>query len=260
MAEAWVREALADGSALGSLELQYQPVVWLASGEVYGAESFVRWRGDDDAILPTADWLPHAVMTGAIVECTRAVLPAWVASSRGAAGPIVALNFSGQQLADREFMDEVLDIAPEVAAGLAVEIHQLQFVVDHANAVDPGGSWVPVDDIDEQIDTLKHHGFAVWLDDFGDGSADEAIIGHADIDVVKLDRRLLDAEPAALIDLVTTIHDQSKLALFECIETDAHERLAVDSGVDLGQGFLYAPSLDVAGFADCVAAGRAPKL
>jgi EAL domain-containing protein (putative c-di-GMP-specific phosphodiesterase class I) len=241
MVEDWVRESLANGTALDALELHYQPVVWLGTGELYGAESFVKWRHPERGVLPTGDWLPHAVTTGEIVECTQSMLPTWIASSRGRDGPIVSLNFCGQQFVDPVLMREVLAIEPSIAAGLAIEIHQLQFMVDRANTVSPEVPWIEVLDLEDQLERLTNHGFSVWLDDFGDGSNDEGIISHGGIDVVKLDRQLLSADAGWLARLVATIHEHSKLALFECVETEAHEQLALDVGADLGQGFRYAP-------------------
>lgn len=250
--ERWVREALANPAVLEQLELHFQPVVWLTTGNVYGAESFVKWRHPERGIVPTATWLPHAVATGAIVRCTRAVLHTWAASSRGSSGPIVSLNFSGQQLIDQAFMAEVFAIPADVAAGLAIEIHQLQFRVDHANQVSPEVPWVTVPDLDEQMAAFQDHGFAVWLDDFGDGCDDESTISHPHIGAVKLDHRLLESDVASLSRVVGVIHAQSELAMIECIETAAHEQLARDAGIDLGQGFLYAQTLDGEGWDEFV--------
>ena len=47
MVEAWVREAFDDGSVAHELELHLQPVVWLDNADLYGAESFLRWRHPD---------------------------------------------------------------------------------------------------------------------------------------------------------------------------------------------------------------------
>ncbi len=255
MAEEWVRESLADGTALDALELTFQPVVWLATGELYGAESFIKWRDPERGILPTAAWLPHAVRTGALGGCSRSMLAAWAASSRGAAGPIISFNLLGDQLLDDDFMHEVFGIAPEIAAGLAIEIHQLQWDVERANRVQPQWPWPEVPGFDHRLERLRRHGFSVWVDDFGDGSDDQAVIGHPHIDIVKLDGRFAGADPAVVGRVVSAVHAVSKLALLEHIETEHQQQVAIEAGVDLGQGFLYAPTLTEAEFAVFAGAG-----
>lgn len=247
--EDWVRTSLEDGVP-EALELHLQPVVHLGSGAIYGAESFIRWRAPSGEVLATSAWLPHAHATGALTDCARSMLSRWAATSRGADGPIVSFNLMGDQMLDGEFMDDVLAIPADCAAGLAIEIHQLQFDVERANAVQPQWSWLEVPEFDAALDELRSHGFSLWVDDFGDGSDDVAVIEHESVDVVKLDRVFLDVDPADLAATVAEVHRHDKVALLECIETEDDVARAVAAEVDLGQGFRFAPGLTAQEFAD----------
>ena len=245
----WIRASLEAGVP-DALELQFQPVVHLGSGATHGAECFIRWRAPDANVLAASAWLPHAHATGALTACARSMLPAWAATARGADGPIVSFNLMGDQMLDPGFMHDLLAIPAARAEGLAIEIHQLQFDVEHANAVQPPWAWLEVPEFDAALDELRSHGFSVWLDDFGDGSDDLMVIEHESVDVVKLDRVFLDADPAHLAAVVAEVHRHRKVALLECIETADDEARAVAANVDLGQGYLFARDLTAQEFAD----------
>ncbi len=243
MTKAWIEEALAAGLPADALELHLQPVVDLNDNSLYGAESFARWRDPMHGLIPTYEWIAHAESTGEIVELARTLLPIWIGTSSGRAGPIVSFNMGGRQLLDDANIAQLLAVPYDIAAGLALEIPHLQFFVDAANAVAPQWSWVDIDDLDDRLARLSASGYAIWLDDYGDTILDDGPLTHSSIDLVKLDRSLLDADPRWLREVVECVHDAGKRSLFEGIETDAHRSTAIEAGVELGQGFLYAPPL-----------------
>ena len=70
------------------------------------------------------------------------------------------------------------------------------------------------------------------------------------MDVVKLAMALLGWERGRLAALVERLHDHGKMVLAEGVESAAHERLAVETGVDLASGYRYAPSLTEQQFAE----------
>ena len=65
----------------------------------------------------------------------------------------------------------------------------------------------------------------------------------ANVDVVKFAMALLGWERTRLAGLVARLHDHGKVVLVEGVESAAHERLAVETGVDLASGYRYAPSM-----------------
>ncbi len=243
MTKAWIEQAFAAGLPADVLELHLQPVVDLIDNSLYGAESFARWRDHRHGLIPASEWIPHAESTGAIIDIARSLLPVWIATSSGRAGPIVSFNMGGRQLLDDASIDQLLAVPYDIAAGLALEIPHLQFFVDSANATAPQWSWIDIDDLDDRLARLSASGYAIWLDDYGDAILDDGPLTHPAIDLVKLDRSLLDADPRWLREVVDSIHNAGKRSLFEGIETDAHRSTAIDAGVGLGQGFLYAPPL-----------------
>ena len=56
-------------------ELHLQPVVSLASDQIVGAESFIRWRDPVHGLVPPMDWIPLADSSGAMIDRVLTALP-----------------------------------------------------------------------------------------------------------------------------------------------------------------------------------------
>ena len=242
--EPWVREAVDHGVPEHQLELHYQPVVRLDGSGVYGAETFLRWRHPERGVLRAGQWVPYAVQSGAAVPLCAAVLPAWAECARRLPGLVLSFNVGGQDLVDDRYMASVHAVAADGTAGLAVEVPYLQF---HPGAPRPSAAQsgvLELADLNTRLASLQTLGFSVWMDNFGCGGTDDEIaaVGPT-VDVVKLDMSLLGWERGRLTGLVERLHDHDKVVLVEGVESAAHERLAVDTGMDLASGFRYAPSL-----------------
>ena len=94
-------------SALENSEfaLHYQPQVNVASGEIHGVESLVRWQHPIRGLLPPNFFIPVAEETGLIVPLGEWILnqacstiKAW--QTRGVGIPYVVVNVSAAQLGD----------------------------------------------------------------------------------------------------------------------------------------------------------------
>jgi len=252
--DSWIPAALAAGVPAEQLELHLQPVHALSGEALVGAETFVRWRHPEHGWVAIQRWYAEAARSGALVEFALVMLPVWAACTEVRAGIKASFNFGVEQLLDDRFMDAVLAIAHPAARGLTVEVDHAEFL--RAAQADGAGNARPqVSELDDRLSSLTSNGFDVWLDDFGQGSYDEAAASHPSVAVVKLDRSLLAADSMWLRGLARRMHDAGKLVLMEGIETDGHRRFAIEAGLDWGQGFLYAAPLPPDAFAAyCLAA------
>ena len=100
------------------------------------------------------------------------------------------------------------------------------------------------------IELYRSLGCLVALDDFGVSGSQFTRLWRIDADIVKLDRSLIaEAEHSArarrtLPSLTAMVHEAGSLVLQEGIENSVHLELALNSGVDLLQGFgLGRPAL-----------------
>jgi len=96
------------------------------------------------------------------------------------------------------------------------------------------------------VSAFKERGYRVAIDDFGARHSNFDRLWALTPDIVKIDRELLlqaDSNPRVrrvLPKVVEIIHDLEATVVCEGIETLAQHQLALRSGVDLVQGFLFA--------------------
>jgi EAL domain-containing protein (putative c-di-GMP-specific phosphodiesterase class I) len=95
------------------------------------------------------------------------------------------------------------------------------------------------------IDGYKNFGFRVAIDDFGARHSNFDRVWRLKPDYVKIDRSLLveattnQRARVVLPKIIEIVHDLEALVVCEGIEDSLHERVAVDSGADFLQGYLY---------------------
>jgi diguanylate cyclase (GGDEF)-like protein/PAS domain S-box-containing protein len=223
-----LRAALARAVRSQTLDLAYQPIVDLASGEATGVEALVRWTLDGEAV-PPSEFIPLAEASGLITE-----LGAWVlerACADVAPLPLrVSVNVSAVQLRSTGFTAQVAGVLART--GLAPERLTLELtesvVVDDVAAVS------------EVFTALRTLGVRIAVDDFGTGFSSLASLAGLPVDALKLDRSfiLAMAEREALVAGVISLADRLGLPIVaEGIETPEQLAALRRLGCGYGQGF-----------------------
>ncbi|MGB1800433.1 MAG: EAL domain-containing protein, partial [Gammaproteobacteria bacterium] len=99
--------------------------------------------------------------------------------------------------------------------------------------------------IDDAIEYFKEIGCKIAIDDFGAGYSNFERIWRLEPDMVKLDRTIIKRTAYSerlnfsLSKLVALLHETGSLVLAEGIETEEEGLLAIDSDVDLVQGYYF---------------------
>src|SRR5262249_1140192 len=107
--ESGLRRALAQGE----LRLHYQPLLDLTTGRIDGVEALLRWQDPEKGlVLPAADFITSAEMTGLIVPIGPLVLRTACAQARawqqlGHPELRVSVNLSPRQLAHPDLTAQV---------------------------------------------------------------------------------------------------------------------------------------------------------
>jgi diguanylate cyclase len=250
---------LRNGITRGELVVHYQPQISLASGEVVGVESLVRWQHPRDGLLAPAAFLPGAESGGLMRQLTLAVLAeaarqtaAWRA--RGSR-ITTAVNLSVSTLLDTEFpdhLDEVLSSASLPPTAVTLELTEELFVVDPTRA-------------QRQISALLDRGVELWVDDYGTGYSSLGYLRDLEgLAGIKLDRSFvgqIDVDPRARAIVASTISLAGSLDLgvvAEGVETAAVRDILADLGCRTAQGYLFSRPVPAAELdLSPVAAGRA---
>jgi diguanylate cyclase (GGDEF)-like protein len=236
------------------LQVWFQPVVRLADGVCVGAEALVRWEHPEHGLLRPDEFIPMAGESGLLPALERRVLAA--ATAAAASWPdqdgqplTVAVNMAAQHITDGTIVRDVssaLDDAGLDATRLVVELTERSLLSGSLAAA--------------AVSELHTLGCRVALDDFGTGYSSIAHLRDFPVDVVKLDRSFVagmtsDLQVSRLVTAIVQLTQTLGIsACAEGVETTAQARRLAAAGCETAQGFLYAPALPAATFADWLAA------
>lgn len=171
------------------LQLAFQPVVDLATGEVTGAEALLRWEHPEHGAIPALDAVETAERSGLIHELGHLVLERslaqaalWRPLAAAAGTPFTMhVNVSPHQLRDPGF-------ASDVVARLAAHRVPRSAVLLELTESDliTGDAW-----ISRSLSALEGLGVRLGIDDFGTGYSALAQLAQLPVDTVKVDRSLV---------------------------------------------------------------------
>jgi diguanylate cyclase (GGDEF)-like protein len=221
------------------LQLQYQPIVELATSRVTGAEALVRWRRGDEAVAPRA-FLAVAEDSGLIVALGEWVLrkvcaqgAAWRAASLDVG---VSVNIALRQLNAPHFPAQVAAALAESGlqpSALTIELSERMLVEDSGLIAD-------------RLAELRDLGVKLAIDDFGTGYASLAHLRQLPADIIKIDPSFVSGlgQDPVLTMLTKTIvgvgRDLGMQVVAEGIEQPRQLAGLREMGCGYGQGFLVA--------------------
>jgi diguanylate cyclase (GGDEF)-like protein/PAS domain S-box-containing protein len=228
------------------LELHYQPVVGLGSGEIVGLEALVRWKHPQRGVLDPGEFVSIAEDSGLIEPIGR-----WVQETacRQALGwhelhpdqrPLdVAVNLSARQVAHRDLADSVAEILARTGlepVNLRLEITESSLVEESASAT-------------ATLAALSEIGVRLVLDDFGTGYSSLAYLNRFPFDALKIDRSFVDGlgveqERTAIVEAVIGMARALSLdAIAEGVESEVQLAELQRLGCDFAQGHLFSRPL-----------------
>ena len=227
--------------------LYYQPQVVVATGEIQGAESLVRWQHPTRGLLLPAEFIAVAEETGLIVPMGVWILnhacrtiKAWRANGVGI--PYIVVNVSAAQL----------------GAGLVTSVRQA--LVDHD--IEPGWLMLEITEtmlverVEEAISILRRIrelGIRIAMDDFGTGYSSLSVLQRLPLDTLKIDRSFVsaiddeanNARSCAIIGAIIAIAKELNLSVVaEGVESTAQLAFLRKLGCDSYQGYLYSMPVD----------------
>jgi diguanylate cyclase (GGDEF)-like protein/PAS domain S-box-containing protein len=250
-AETQLRRALDNGE----FHLVYQPQVDLRSGRILYAEALVRWHNPQLGEMRPDRFIDLAETTGDIIRIGNWVLQEACAQMRrwreqGLPIQRVAVNVSYRQFTGDNLGDSVrMALADAGLPGHALELELTERVL--------------VDDTPDTLevfDELRRLGVQLSIDDFGEGYSALNYLRRLPIHALKLSHSFLKGVPGkpsdvAICQAVAGIAQSLGLGLVaEGVESEAQRDFLLRLGVNVGQGFLFAPGLLPGEFAKRVAA------
>lgn len=224
------------------LELRFQPIVNLATGEMVGIETLLRWRHPKRGLVAPSHFVPLAEETGMIVGIGRWVLmeacrqaTIWRSESEKGKNLSVTVNVSARQVQDPALPSDVA--AALATSGLPAEALILE-ITESVMMHDAEAALV-------RFKQLKELGVKLAIDDFGTGYSSLVYLKRFPVDILKIDKAFVDgvgdgADEGTLTNAIVSLGTTLSLrTVAEGIEhTHQLERLQA-LGCDLGQGYLF---------------------
>ncbi len=231
----------------GQFVLQYQPILLLRTGELFGVEALVRWQHPERGLIQPNEFIPVAEDSGAIVP-----LGSWVLSEACRQGAdwqaqfgedrswVLSVNVSVHQLKQPNFVPQVEETLRSSGLSpkrLILEITE-SVLLPHETAMLT------------TLRALKGLGVGLAIDDFGTGYSSIAYLKDFPFDLLKIDKSFIDdigAPQQNAKELTKAIVELGRTLNLELVAEgiERNEQLAGLQSMDceLGQGFYFARPL-----------------
>lgn len=238
-------------SAISNHELVnfYQPQVSVATGEVIGVETLVRWNHPKDGLVLPDCFISIAEQEGLINDLTCLVLEQALAQARTwhEQGHLlrVAINVSMENLTSLNFQDLVVNLVIE--NGLSPQNIVLEVTESQLMGAD---TRVPL----EILTRLRLKRFHLSIDDFGTGHSSMAQLRDIPFDELKIDqgfvhRAWADETLRAIYDANLSMAKQLGMAVVAEGVADADDWAFLRrTGCDYAQGNFISTALQAADF------------
>ncbi|GEK02639.1 EAL domain-containing protein [Streptomyces sp. 1-11] len=250
-----LRAALHDGE----FTLLHQPVVSLGNGRITAVSALARWRSSQGVLFTPAEFLRVAEDGDKTAELDRWILREAVdqAAERAAAGQVVpvAVRLSARRLLDRSMplgtLEALLTRHGLPPGALVLELSDT-------------GHRASLEELERRLTALSRMGVRIALDGFGSGHAAITALRRLPVDILKLDRSLVEGvvESTQLYKITSgLLRIAGDLGLQSVAEgVDLPEQVAAlrAMGCTHGQGSAFAGPLDEYRLRQALGAGHYP--
>ncbi|MEE8166612.1 MAG: GGDEF domain-containing phosphodiesterase, partial [Myxococcota bacterium] len=226
------------------IELHYQPRVDFRTGMIVGAEALVHWSSPTLGRVSSDEWNRIAEDSGLITTLGRWTLnhacqeaAYWTSSMKDPCR--LSVNVSPVQFQQDDLFGAVIDALK--LSGLPPEMLDLEITESLLLQDDAG--------IGQALEELRRVGVRIVLDDFGKGYSALAVLMSQPIDVLKLDRRLIDTiapdgEGSRLLaNVIRMAHDLSLQPIAAGVSHADQAEFLSSHGCHEMQGFLFASAM-----------------
>jgi diguanylate cyclase (GGDEF)-like protein len=221
----------------GEMWVAFQPIVRVASEEISGFESLVRWNHQTRGPISPDKFIPLAEECGMIGRIGEFVLQTAIAEAAGWPENVrIAVNLSPIQFNDPNIVDSVAALLAEhefEPARLELEITEGVFLADS-------------DATDGTFARLKSLGVRLALDDFGTGYSSLGYLKKAPFDKIKIDQSFVRGAASttkrngAIIRAIVSLAESLDMdTTAEGVETHDDLYLIRELGVSQVQGYIF---------------------
>ncbi len=230
------------------LQVAYQPIVSLGSGQIVGAEALARWTNEEGVAVSPDVFVKLAEEHGFVGSITKLVvrraLKDFAETLRNRPAFRLNVNVAAADLADPRFLpmlNESLECVHVNPKSLAIEITESS-TADREVAM-------------ESIRLLRRRGHHIYIDDFGTGYSSLSYLLYLCVDTIKIDKaftRAIGTESvtvAILPQIMAMAKSLNLEVVVEGIETDQQALYFSNEAQRIyGQGWLYGHAISAEEF------------
>jgi diguanylate cyclase (GGDEF)-like protein/PAS domain S-box-containing protein len=230
------------------LELYYQPIVRLSTGQVTGFEALVRWQHAEEGLLFPSRFISMAEETGLIIPLSWWILRTacrqmsqWRQQFPENAALTMSVNLSSKQFSMSSLAEQIEQILQEShlePTCLKLEMTESMVMENAPNVID-------------MLYQLRALGIRLAIDDFGTGYSSLSYLPRFPLTTLKIDRSFVDqiGDCNDNLEIVRTIlalaHNLRMDVVAEGVETEAQATRLREMGCEYGQGFFFHKPLNV---------------
>jgi diguanylate cyclase (GGDEF)-like protein len=228
------------------LDLWYQPVVELETGEVLGCEALLRWNHEKFGPISPVEFIPVAENAGLIDPLTWWVLETALSQLKTwrelVPGLGVAVNLSAKSLTGTKVYDRVersLQRAGMKPGALTLEL------TESSMAIDPESS-------QRAMQSLQELGVRLSIDDYGTGFSSLSRLKHLPFNELKIDRSFVKemirdkGDEAIVRSTIELARSLGRTVTAEGVEDKATLDRLASLGCQAAQGYYLARPLPAA--------------
>lgn len=219
----------------------YQPKVDVQTNRIASAEALCRWVKDGEIIQPPL-FIPILERNNQICTLDFYMLrkicedmKAWI--QEGNTLVPISVNFSRNNLADKNFVSKILDTIDEYQIPheyITIELTETTLEVDFEG-------------ITSVVNELRSHNLKTAVDDFGMGYSSINLIKDIKWDVLKIDKSFVPNKDSANYDkyrvllnsVIQMANDTGMLSVVEGVETQEQLDLVKEYGCKVVQGYFF---------------------
>ncbi|ESQ15542.1 MAG: hypothetical protein N838_08325 [Thiohalocapsa sp. PB-PSB1] len=226
-------ERIVDALKEDRLELHFQPILEIATGEIWRAEALLRMRSTDGKLIPPGHFIPIAEETGQILTLDHWVLTHAIELMQHHPDLFLSVNLSAQAVQDSSLPGEVkrlLSTYEVPPSQLTLEVTETVAINSLSNAT-------------RLMHEIRAIGCRFALDDFGTGFASYAYLRQLPVNDVKIDGAFIrdiaySNENQIFVRAVTEMsHGMDKKVIAEFVENADILEVLADIGIDFAQGY-----------------------
>jgi diguanylate cyclase (GGDEF)-like protein len=228
------------------LELHFQPVYNLETGEIHSLEALLRWIHPLRGPIPPSEFIPIAEDIDFVSSLTEWVITETCKTAVSMKGTrnrhlTFDINISAKDfLMKKGLTNLITGILKDTGCDpqrIAIEVTEGAIISHYESAI-------------TQLEELRKVGIQIKLDDFGTGYSSLSYLASFPIDILKIDqsftRNMMNNEMSRQLtkSIIGLAHNMSLQVVVEGVELTEQLEYLYAWDCDFVQGFLYSPPIE----------------